>query len=114
MSEKVVTKYPKRQERGKTSHETYMKRLKEKILEDNQLSTSSSTDNSTSSTPSHPARHSDILMSMVSVYLLSMPLLFVYFLHMTLPRLRIKNLSMKNRINHQNNVICFRSDLYNK
>ena len=40
MSQKVVTKYPKRQERGKTSHETYMKRLKEKILEDNQLSTS--------------------------------------------------------------------------
>ena len=32
-----VTKDPKRQERGKKSHETYMKRLKEKILEDNQL-----------------------------------------------------------------------------
>ena len=31
-----VKKYPKRQERGKKSHETYMKRLKEKILEDNQ------------------------------------------------------------------------------
>ena len=28
-----VTKDPKRQERGKKSHETYMKRLKEKILE---------------------------------------------------------------------------------
>ena len=33
-SEKV-TKDPKRQEQGKKSHETYMKRLKEKILEDN-------------------------------------------------------------------------------
>ena len=32
-----VTKDPKRQERGKKSHETYMKKLKEKILEDNQL-----------------------------------------------------------------------------
>ena len=31
-----VKKYPKRQERGKKLHETYMKRLKEKILEDNQ------------------------------------------------------------------------------
>ena len=52
------------------SHETYMKRLKEKKLEDKQLptpspttsstpSTSSSTDNSTSSTPSHAARSSD-------------------------------------------------------
>ena len=30
-----VTKDPKRQERGKKSHEAYMKRLKEKILEDN-------------------------------------------------------------------------------
>ena len=30
-----VTKDPKRQERGKRSQETYMKRLREKILEDN-------------------------------------------------------------------------------
>ena len=36
-SQKVITKYPKRQERGKKSHEAYIKRLKEKILEDNQL-----------------------------------------------------------------------------
>ena len=50
-SEKV-TKDPKRQEQGKKSHETYMKRLKEKILEDNQLPTPSPTDRSTPSTPS--------------------------------------------------------------
>ena len=50
-SEKV-TKDPKRQERDKKSHETYMKRLKEKILEDNQLPTPSSTDRSMPSTPS--------------------------------------------------------------
>ena len=65
-----VTKVPKRQERGKKSHETYMKRLKEKILRDNQLctpfptdrhtpSTSSSTGNSTPSTPSHTAGSND-------------------------------------------------------
>ena len=42
ISEKV-TKDPKRQEQGKKSHETYMKRLKEKILEDNQLPTPSHT-----------------------------------------------------------------------
>ena len=32
----------------------------------------------------------------------------MYFLHITLPRLQIKNKSMKNRIHHQNDVICFR------
>ena len=53
-SEKV-TKDRKRQERDKKSHETYMKRLKEKILEDNQMPTSSkssSTGDPTSSTSS--------------------------------------------------------------
>ena len=47
-----VTKDPKRQERSKKSHEAYMKRLKEKILEDNQLPTPSPADRSTPSTPS--------------------------------------------------------------
>ena len=47
-----VTKDPKRQERCKKSHETYMKRLKEKIIEDNQLPTPSTTDGPTPSTPS--------------------------------------------------------------
>ena len=51
-SQRIVTKDPKRQERGKKSHETYMKRLKEKILEDNQLPTPSSTDRPTPSTSS--------------------------------------------------------------
>ena len=45
-----VTKDPKRLERGKKSHETYMKRLKEKILEENQLSTPYPTERSTTST----------------------------------------------------------------
>ena len=59
-----------------------------------------------------------ILMSMVLVCLLSLPWGFSYFLHITLPRLQIKNKSIKNRINHQNDVICFKYDdektLYNK
>ena len=74
-----VTKDPKIQERGKKLHETYMKRLKEQILEDNQLPTPSPMGNSTptppppgctpsppsptgdpvSSTPSHAARPND-------------------------------------------------------
>ena len=45
-----------------------------------------------------------IFMSMALVRLRSLPLVFVYFLHI----LKIKNLSMKNRTNHQNNVICFK------
>ena len=54
-------------------------------------------------------------MSMALVYFLPLPLVFVYFLHIALPRLKIKNSSMKNRINHQNDFVCFRSDdLYNK
>ena len=51
-SQKVVTKDPRRQERGKKSHETYMKRLKEKMLEDNQLSTPPPMDRPKRSTPS--------------------------------------------------------------
>ena len=47
-----VTKDPKRQEIGKKSQETYMKRLKEKRLEDNQLPTPSPTDKPTPSTSS--------------------------------------------------------------
>ena len=71
-SEKV-TKDPRRIERGKKSYETRMKRLKEQILEDNQLltpsrssptgdptpSTSSSTSGPTPSTSSHTIRSND-------------------------------------------------------
>ena len=54
-----------------------------------------------------------ILMSMELVFLLSLHLAFVYFLHITLPRLKIKNPSMKNKANHQNDVTCFKK-IYNK
>lgn len=47
-----VTKDLKTQERGKKLCKTYIKRLKENILRDNQLSTFSFADNSTSSTSS--------------------------------------------------------------
>ena len=56
-----------------------------------------------------------LLMSMALVCLRPLPLVFVYFLHITV---FLKNLSMKNRINHLKDVIGFRSDdeknLYNK
>ena len=97
-SEKV-TKDPKRQERDKTSHETFMKRLKEKILEDNQLPipsltdrrtpstpsstprTSSSTGDSTPSTPSHATRSNDTYVygvGMLAVYAIGVCVIFAY------------------------------------
>ena len=45
-----ITKDPKRLQRGKKSHEMYMKKLKEDVLRNIQLSTSSSAGNSLSST----------------------------------------------------------------
>ena len=56
------TKDPRRVEQGKKSYETRMKRLKEKILEDNELpipSTSPSTCDPTPSTSSHATRSND-------------------------------------------------------
>ena len=81
-SKKEVTKDPKRQGRGKKSHEMHMKRLKEKILEDNQLptpstssstgdptpSTSSSTGNPRPSTPSHTTRSNDTYVYGVGIF----------------------------------------------
>ena len=52
-----------------------------------------------------------ILIFMVLVYLLSLPLVFVYFLDVTLSSL--KNSSMKNKINHHNEFMSLKN-LYNK
>ena len=61
-----VPKDPKRQERGEKSNEMYMKRLKECIITENQLSTSSSTGNSTLTTGgSMPSTNSSISMVLV-------------------------------------------------
>ena len=119
-SEKV-TKDPKRQEQGKKSHETYMKRLKEKILEDNQLpipspmdrptaSTSSSTGDPMLSTPSHITRPNGTYVYGVGIIAVVAIGVCVYFAYNTF---QPKNSSMKNRINHQNDIICFRK-IYNK
>ena len=100
---KKVTKDPKRQERGKKSHETYMKRLKEKVLQDNQLptptptdgstpstssptgdptpSTSSSTGDPTPSTPSHTTRSNDTYIygiGMLAILAIGVCVFFVY------------------------------------
>ena len=51
------------------------------------------------------------IMSTVLIYFLSLPL--AYFVHVTLFSLKIKNSSMKNRINHQNGFMSLKG-LYNK
>ena len=116
-SEKV-TKNPKRQERGKKLHETYMKRVEEKILKiANWLPLPLRIGLCLLRLllrvilcllPLPILQYRMILMSITLVYLLSLPLVFVYFLHITLFSLKIKKLSMKNKINHQNDVLCFR------
>ena len=133
-----VTKDPKLVEAGHKCREKYMNDLKESILNDAKKGSGDTTNKNNETTsllpiqamklpalltmqvmklptpqPAPPPRGQMILMSMALVCLLSLPLVFVYFLHITLFNLKIKNLSMKNRINHQNDVICFRK-IYNK
>ena len=98
---KKVTKDPKRQERGKKSHETYMKRLKEKILEDNQVvpkpstfsstsdptpSTSSSTGDTTPSMPSHTTRSNDTYVYGVGMLAVLAIGVCVFFSYNTFPK----------------------------
>ena len=97
-----------------------MNKLKESILNDAKKDASNASNETTASPTlppplptALPTPPQVILLSMTLVYSLSLPLAFAYFLQITLPRLQIKNESMKNRINRQNNGICFRK-IYNK
>ena len=110
-----------------------MKRLKAQIIEEHQLptsstssstcdltsstsfstcdptsSTSSSTHDPTSSTSSHTIRSNDTYVYGIGM-LIVLAIGVCVILHTSLS-LKIKNLSMKSRINHQKDVICFRSD----
>ena len=60
-----------------------------------------------------PPQDQVILMFMALVYLLYLPLVFVYFLH-TIIFLEIKKPSMKNKANNQNDALRFRKNCYNK
>ena len=102
-----------------------IKKRKEEILRNKEQSTEKSTVRSsvqsTEQSSVQPKEQSSVqlkeavlqysqmmLMSMASVYLPSLPLVFVYFLHLTLFSLKIKKPSMKNKINNQNDVLSFR------
>ena len=74
-----------------------MKKRKEQILRNKEQSTVQPTVQSTV--------HANILMPMVLVCL--KPLVVVYFLHITPFSLKNSS-SMKKKINHQNDVICFK------
>ena len=130
---KKVTKDPKRQERGKKSHETYIKRLKQKILEDNQMtasSTSSSTSDPTPSTSSskgdpmpstlsHTTRSNDTYVYGVGILAVLAISVCVFFSYKTSQAKNKKQdddrstaqHEQKNKINHQNDVICFRKNI---
>ena len=130
-SEKT-TKDPKRVEAARNGREKYMNKFEESILNDAKkvveilpmqtmklLMQAMKLPALPTSLPpmptTTPLRDQMILMSMALVCLRSLPLVFVYFLHLTLT---LNYLSMTNSINYQKDVICFRSDdeknLYNK
>ena len=104
-SEKV-TKDPKHVKAGRKGRENYMKKYKESILNDAKKVAEILPMQAMKlpALPTPPPQDQMIPMSMV---LLSLPLVFVYFMHTTLSSLK---LSMKNRINHQD-VICFRKNI---
>ena len=130
-SEKVI-KDPKSVEAARKGREKYMNKLKESILNDAKkvaeippmqamklsmqamkLPTLLTMQTMKLPAPTTtPPQDQMILMLMVLVYLLSLPSVLVYFLHI---RLKIKNkimivqrLSMRKKsINHQKDVICF-------
>ena len=83
------TKDPRRVEQGKKSYETRMKRLKEKILEDNELpipSTSPSTCDPTPSTSSHATRSNDACVYGVGILAVLFTGACVFFAYITFPK----------------------------
>ena len=117
-----VTKDPKHVEAARKGRENYMNKLKQIILYDVKKAEILAMHAMKLPAPptlppplptALPTLPPVILIFKALVYLLSLSLAFAYFLHLTLPRLQIKNKSMKNRINDQKDGICFRK-IYNK
>ena len=110
-----------------------MKRLKEKILEDNQMttsstssstsdvtpSTSSSTGDPTPSTPSHTTRSNDTYVYGVGILAVLAISVCVFFSYKTSQAKNKKQdddrstaqHEQKNKINQKNDVICFRKNI---
>ena len=128
-SEKI-TKYPKRVETARKGREKYMNKSKESILNDAKKgsgdtanasnettsATNTATTPATSTNNTAATRSNDTYVYGVGILAVLVIGVCVFFAYNS--RAENKNLSMKNRIKHQKDVICFRSDdektLYNK
>ena len=108
-------KDPKRVDAGRKGKENFMKKMKENILNDAKKGsgdTKNSSNETTSVTNTTTTRSNDTYVYDIGIVAI-LALVPVYFLHTTLS-LKIKNKPMKNRINHQNNVICIRFYIINE
>ena len=129
-SQKVtIDKDSKCVDAGRKGRENFMKKVKENILNDakkgggdttnssNETTspttgvTSSSSNKTSSVTNTATIRSNDAYVYGVGILAVLAIGVCVFFT--TLLRLKIKKLSMKNKINHQNDVICFKK-IYNK
>ena len=121
-SEKV-TKDPKCIESGRKGRKNFMNKLKKDILNDAKKGSGDTTNTSNETTiPTTNASNEATGLTNIATtpannttttclwgWYTCCPchMVLVYFLHITLS-LKVKNSSVKNRMNHQNDVICFR------
>ena len=85
-----------------------MKKRKEEILRNKEQSTVQSTvQSSVQSTEQFSVQSNDTYVNGVGI-LAVLAIGFVYFLHTMPLGLKIKKSSMKNKVSHQNDVLCFR------
>ena len=88
-----------------------MKKRKEEILRNKEQSTVQSTvQSSVQSTEQFSVQSNDTYVNGVDI-LAVLAIGFVYFLHITPLGLKIKKPSMKNKVSHQNYLLCFRKML---
>ena len=120
-----VTKEPKRVEAARKGRENYMNKLKESILNESEkgsgdTSNASNETTGTTNTAITPAnstnntattRSSDTYVYGIGILAVLAIAVCVFFTYNASKA--AENKSMKNRINHQNNVICF-TKIYNK
>ena len=121
-SQKVTKdKDPKRVDVGRKGRGSFIKNLKENILNDAKKGGGNTT-NSSNETTSATNNASNETTSVTNIattrsndtYFYGVGIIAVFangvcvFLHITLFNLKIKNSSMKKRINHQNEIICLK------
>ena len=109
-----VTKEPKRVETARKGKENYMNKLKESILNDAEKGsgdTSNASNETTGTTNTATTRSSDTYVYGIGILTVLAIAVCLFFTYNTSQA--AKNKSMKNTINHQNDVICF-TKIFNK